>query len=182
MERISYEDTVKFHGHSCPGLAMGYKMTLAALEFLDVQRPKDEELVAIVENDACGVDAVQCLSGCTFGKGNLIFKDYGKMVYIFYDRNRSKAVRISRKAKEKARFKALNREETIDFILNSKSEQLFLLEKVKLAAPDFANFYQTVICEECGESVTENRTHNYQGKTLCIPCYQKKEQKWINAR
>ena len=34
----------------------------------------------------CGVDAIQFLTGCTFGKGNLIHKDYGKMVFSFYDR------------------------------------------------------------------------------------------------
>ena len=74
----AYKGLISFHGHSCPGLAIGYRMSNAALSFLSDSRAKDEEIVAIVENDACGVDALQCLSGCTFGKGNLIFKDYGK--------------------------------------------------------------------------------------------------------
>jgi formylmethanofuran dehydrogenase subunit E len=94
----SYEEAVKFHGHSCPGLAMGWRMTKAALDHFSSERAEDEEMVAIVENDACGTDAVQFLSGCTFGKGNLIFKDYGKMVYTFYHRASGKAVRISRKS------------------------------------------------------------------------------------
>jgi formylmethanofuran dehydrogenase subunit E len=85
-EDIPYEELIAFHGHSCPGLAIGYRMTKAALFFLGVKRAYDEELVAIVENDACGVDAVQYLSGCTFGKGNLVFKDYGKRVYTFFSR------------------------------------------------------------------------------------------------
>ncbi len=174
MEKIPYKDAVKFHGHSCPGLAMGYKMTLAALEFLDVQRPKDEELVAIVENDACGVDAVQYLSGCTFGKGNLVFKDYGKMVYTFYDRQNKKAVRINRLAEKKKEMDHLSREETIKYILDSEFEELFERKEVQLSEPDFASFYQTVICDDCKESVTENRTYHYQGKKLCIPCYQKR--------
>jgi len=38
-------------------------------------------LVAVVETDMCGVDAIQFLTGCTFGKGNLIHKDYGKIAY-----------------------------------------------------------------------------------------------------
>ena len=80
----SYQEAVQFHGHSCPGLAMGFRMTKAALDHFSSERSVDEEMVAIVENDACGTDAVQFLSGCTFGKGNLIFKDYGKMVYTFY--------------------------------------------------------------------------------------------------
>jgi formylmethanofuran dehydrogenase subunit E len=78
---------------------MGYRMTKAALDHLSIERAGDEELVAIVENDACGTDAVQFLSGCTFGKGNLIFKDYGKMVCTFYNRKSGKAIRISRPTK-----------------------------------------------------------------------------------
>ncbi|MCJ7521253.1 MAG: formylmethanofuran dehydrogenase subunit E family protein, partial [Dehalococcoidia bacterium] len=90
----SYEDLIAFHGHSCPGLAIGYRMSKAALSFLSGSRAKDEEIVAIVENDACGVDALQCLSGCTFGKGNLIFKDYGKQVFTLYNRRSRKGVRV----------------------------------------------------------------------------------------
>ncbi|NOQ43347.1 MAG: formylmethanofuran dehydrogenase, partial [Dehalococcoidia bacterium] len=43
----SYEDLIAFHGHSCPGLAIGYRMSKAALAFLSGSRAKDEEIVAI---------------------------------------------------------------------------------------------------------------------------------------
>ena len=56
---MTYEEIIRFHGHDCPGLAMGYRMATAALENLESFRAEDEELVAIVENDACGVDALQ---------------------------------------------------------------------------------------------------------------------------
>lgn len=65
----SFEDAVDFHGHACPGLALGYRVAVAALKHLDVSRVEDEDLVAVVENDACSVDAVQFACGCTFGKG-----------------------------------------------------------------------------------------------------------------
>ncbi len=90
-----YGDLVAFHGHSCPGLAMGYRMTKAALSFLSNSRSKDEEIVAITENDACGVDALQYLSGCTFGKGNLVFKDYGKQVFTLYNRKSKRGVWVA---------------------------------------------------------------------------------------
>lgn len=48
------------------------------MEALGGGRDIDEEMVAIVENDSCAVDAIQVLTGCTLGKGNLIFRDYGK--------------------------------------------------------------------------------------------------------
>ncbi len=50
----SFADAVSFHGHACPGLAIGYRAAVYALETLRGGRDVDEELVAIVENDACG--------------------------------------------------------------------------------------------------------------------------------
>ena len=90
----AYEDVVDFHGHSCPGLALGYRVSQRALRELK-GRSEDEEIVAVVENNSCAVDAVQVMTGCTFGKGNLIFRDYGKQVYTFIRRPSGKYIRIS---------------------------------------------------------------------------------------
>ena len=35
------------------------------------------------------------MTGCTFGKGNFIFHDHGKMVFSFISRESGKGVRIS---------------------------------------------------------------------------------------
>ena len=56
---MTYEEIIQFHGHECPGIAMGYRMATAAINKLDSIRAEDEEIVAIVENDACGVDALK---------------------------------------------------------------------------------------------------------------------------
>ena len=92
-----FRKCLDFHGHLCPGLSIGYRAAKAGLEWLAENRSADEELVAIVENDACGCDAVQVLTGCTFGKGNFIFKDHGKQVFTFFGRKSGKAVRVSLK-------------------------------------------------------------------------------------
>lgn len=55
---------------------------------------KDEELIAIVETEACFADAVQVITGCTFGKGNFLFRDYGKMALALLSRARKKGVRL----------------------------------------------------------------------------------------
>jgi formylmethanofuran dehydrogenase subunit E len=49
-----------------------------------------------VENNSCSVDAIQEILGCTFGKGNLIYKDRGKQVFTIYSRGNGKgnALRI----------------------------------------------------------------------------------------
>lgn len=171
--KFKYNDVVKFHGHSCPGLAGGYKMTLAALDFLQTQRPKDEELVAIVENDACGVDAVQYISGYTFGKGNLIFKDFGKMVYTFYDRKSKKAVRVSRKTAKKEKLNKLSREDKIEEILESNFNELFKIKAVKIDEPVFARLFDTVVCDVCHETAVESKTVKLNDKTFCRSCFNK---------
>jgi formylmethanofuran dehydrogenase subunit E len=77
----SYSDTVTFHGHSCPGLALGYRAAQYVMDALRAGRSDDEELVCIVENDACGVDAIQVVAGCSVGKGNLILRDLGSLYF-----------------------------------------------------------------------------------------------------
>ena len=42
----------------------------------------------------CGVDGTQSLTGCKFGKGNLIHRDWGKHAYTFFRRSAGKAMRI----------------------------------------------------------------------------------------
>ena len=93
-----FSDVTAFHGHICPGSAIGYKAAEAAFNELKSDRSADEELVAIIENDSCAVDAVQVVTGCTFGKGNLIFMDHGKQVYTFITRDNEDAVRVSLKS------------------------------------------------------------------------------------
>jgi formylmethanofuran dehydrogenase subunit E len=50
--------------------------------------------VAVTETDMCGVDAIQFLTGCTFGKGNLIHRDWGKNACTFFRRSDGRAVRV----------------------------------------------------------------------------------------
>ncbi len=80
------EKTIAFHGHSCPGLVIGIRAAELALQKL--AHVNAEDFAAVVETDMCGVDAIQFLTGCTFGKGNLIRIDYGKMAFSFYDRSK----------------------------------------------------------------------------------------------
>ena len=90
-----WEACVRFHGHGCGGLAVGFRAVLYAWELLGgTQRSEDEELVCIAETDACGVDAIQALTGCTIGKGNLIFQMQGKNAFSFYRRSDGTSFRL----------------------------------------------------------------------------------------
>ena len=186
----------KFHGHICPGLAIGVVASKIALE--SAKRAEDEELVAIVENDACGVDGIQVLTGCTYGKGNLIHLDYGKSVYTFYNRNTHRAVRLSLKpdlfsvdseqnkhrkelfdkvrdssATQDERMEHENlREERISSILSS-GEAIFEIQEVEITPPEKARIFNDILCDSCGEPVMSSRIVQKDGKKLCIPCSKK---------
>jgi formylmethanofuran dehydrogenase subunit E len=167
----SYSDIIKFHGHDCPGLAIGYRMASAGLKALEPKRSEDEEIVSIVENDACGVDALQCMTGCTFGKGNLIFHDYGKHVYTIYSRSLREGVRIV------FHFDAVpdrireDRKVFTEWILSAPQDRIISVTPAFVSDPEPAKIRDSVLCTTCGESVMETRTRKSDGKTVCIPCF-----------
>ena len=165
-----FEEIVRFHGHSCPGVAIGYRMAKAAMGRLLEARAKDEEIVAIVENNACGVDAVQFLTGCTFGKGNFIFKDYGKQVYTFYSRNSGKGYRIVFQGSNIPESARNNREDMLKWLLVADEKDIISVNEVDIDEPEPARMVPSVKCEFCGEMVMETRARKLDGKYACIPC------------
>jgi len=188
---MKFDDAVKFHGHACPGLAIGYRVASLALKELGV-RASDEELVAIVENNSCAVDAIQFICGCTFGKGNLIFKDFGKQVYTFIKRPLPEAIRIAVKWEAPPddpetgamweRYAAGERSPEVitavqdrktrkmKSILETEDAELFAIKRLKLEMPEPAQIYKSNTCTSCGEKVMETRTRMIGGKMVCIPC------------
>jgi len=188
----TYDEVVEFHGHSCPGLALGYRVSVKVLsEFRG--RAEDEELVAIVENNSCAVDAIQVMTGCTFGKGNLIFRDYGKQVYTFLRRPSGKGIRISvdwkrpaeteeekavwekyakgDRSKKVMQFVHDRKAARIRYILEADERELMAVRKGTEKLPPEAEIYRSVVCENCGEKVAEPGVRIRDGRLLCIPCF-----------
>ena len=157
-----------FHGHECPGLAIGVKVCEAAVEKMGVGSAFDEEIVCITENDACGVDAVQALLGCTMGKGNLIYKGTGKQAFTFIKRDGGKAMRFYLKA----RNNGMERSEYQAFLLETAACDLFECREVEITMPDRARIFPSVACEKCGESAAENKIRLLKGKQVCMDCFQ----------
>jgi formylmethanofuran dehydrogenase subunit E len=194
IDQQTLERIVEFHGHLCPGLAMGVHAAEIALRDIG-PHAADEEVVAVVENDMCAVDAVQFLTGCTFGKGNLVFRDWGKNVYSFYRRSDGRAIRIAGRpdawdddpdpeqgelfAKmrtgraapaETARFEELHAARSRR-LLARDPESLFTVTEIAGPPPDAARIFSTVVCDRCGEGVMETRVHLLDGRRLCPPCF-----------
>ena len=190
-------DTIKavvgFHGHMCPGLAMGIRAAEVALAEIG-PHAGDEEVVAIVETDMCGVDAVQFLTGCTFGKGNLIHRDYGKNVYTFVRRSDGRAVRISTRSggwggvdserlelfgkvraglaspDERKRFFQLQQQHS-EHILSKPVDEIYDVREVEVTPPPLARVLSTIDCDACDEPTMETRLRLLEGRQLCPPCF-----------
>jgi formylmethanofuran dehydrogenase subunit E len=201
MEKTPWEKAIEFHGHSCPGLAIGYRVSEIALKRLSEMRSPDEELVAIVENDACGVDAVMLITGCTLGKGNLIYRDLGKQVYTFGSRNGNRALRIAvngeilhrpdpeqaelrqkvfggtASQEEKARFQAAQARR-IEEILHMPEEKFCKVEEIDFTFPSKARIFPSVKCSRCGEFVMEPRARVRDGKFVCLDCFEDYSRGW----
>ncbi|MEN8136378.1 MAG: FmdE family protein [Thermodesulfobacteriota bacterium] len=190
-----FAEVVKFHGHACPGLAFGFRATRLALAELGISRSGDEELVAVVENNSCAVDAIQALAGCTFGKGNLIFRDYGKQVYTFINRASNETVRVAvhwESPAEEAEvqeawgsFMAGDRSTKVvklvqtakknkmAGILAADDRELFKISRPEVAMPTPARIYKSLTCRVCGEKVMEPKAEKGANGPVCIPCLAK---------
>jgi formylmethanofuran dehydrogenase subunit E len=192
MSANDFQKCADFHGHICPGLVIGYRAAKAGMEWLREKRAEDEELVAIVETDACGADAVQVLTGCTFGKGNFIYKDHGKNVYTLTGRRSKEGVRVSLKPgvmeltgrhreliekiredkateEERKEFWGLHRQKSGD-ILEKPLEELFFMEKVNPQIPSKARMEPSKPCSCCGEPTMASKLGSFQGKNICRDC------------
>lgn len=187
------ERAVAFHGHLCPGIITGVRAAQIALRELG-GRAQDEELVAIVECDNCAVDAIQELTGCTFGKGNLIYRDLGKTAFTFIRRSDGKAIRVASKPRrgrapseeylslrerinagtatdaERERFAELHRQRAME-LLDLPEEELFTVQEVEVSLPRRAQLRNSVVCARCGEPVMETRARLLDGQTLCLTCF-----------
>jgi formylmethanofuran dehydrogenase subunit E len=198
IDERQIKETTSFHGHWCPGLAIGIRAAEWALK--EMGKSPDEEIVAVVETDMCGVDAIQYLTGCTFGKGNLIHKDYGKNAFTFYRRRDGKAMRLvlrptiygdagplMRKLHHKMQAEGLSEEEEKIWkaaraevskrIMDSDMAEVFEFKAPEGPAPKKARILASLTCERCGEPVMETRTRRFNDQVLCIPCFEALEKR-----
>jgi len=187
-----YRKCLEFHGHECAGLAIGFRAAKACLDWLKEKRAEDEELVAIVETDACGADAVQVLTGCTFGKGNFLYRDYGKQAFTLFGRKSGRGVRVClrpgalepsarhRQLMERIQRNEATREEQEEFgrihrerareILGKPLEELFTLKEICQVLPPRARIEPSKQCQVCGEPAMASKVQIRDGKEICRSC------------
>lgn len=187
-----WEKAVNFHGHPCCLLAIGYRATKIALEKLGAGGPR-HDLVAVVENRTCAADAVQVVSGCTFGKRNFVYRDSGKYVFTFACGGEGKALRVSLKAgvlsREGDDFVALmekvangvateeeqeefyrRQEPLMKYILEGSGEEIFEMQFVAAEIHLPALCLQMSTCSRCGEEVMKVHASIQNGRPVCKDC------------
>ena len=192
IDEQTLDRVVEFHGHLCPGLAMGVQAAQIALREIGAHA-KDEEVVAVVETDMFGVDAIQFLTGCTFGKGNLIHRDWGKNAFSFFRRSDGRAVRVVLRpdawprdrdhetlfAKvragratdaERSRFEELHVARS-HHVLALEPDSLYKVDELQTTPPAKARIHTSIVCAACGEGTMETRVRRLDGRELCQPCF-----------
>ena len=163
-----WDKCVAFHGHACGGLTIGFQAARYAMELLELDFSADEDVVCIAENDACGVDAIQVLLGCSVGKGNLLFHLRGKQAFSFYNRKTGKAVRLVLRPTP-AEYQT--KEERFRYLQDAAPAALFDVKPAVLALPERARLFQSHPCDGCGEVTAEHLLRLENGKKLCLDCF-----------
>lgn len=171
----AWQRCVDFHGHSCPGLAIGFKACQAVQEKLNLQFSRDEELLCVTENDACGVDAVQVLTGCSMGKGNLIYRGRGKMAFSFFKRATGESLRLVLK---QSFSRDGDRAAVQEAILQADPDDLFSYAPPAYPLPETARMFTSLTCAQCGESAAEHMMRLHEGQVLCLDCFSGYSRGW----
>lgn len=192
MEGEEFRKCADFHGHVCPGLSIGYRAATLAMDRLNEERAEDEEVVAVVETDACYADAVQVLTGCTFGKGNFTYRDHGKMVLTLLSRKTGRGVRVAMRPDavpadeahmellrkvmsgeadedEAKRFQELHVQRSRD-ILGMPDDELFVVTTGHMQVPPKARIEPSEPCARCGEPTMGTKLETVDGKKVCRDC------------
>ena len=164
----TWQDCVAFHGHECGGLTIGYKASLYAIELLNLEFSADEQVVCIAENDACGVDGIQVMLGCSIGKGNLLFHMRGKQAFSFYNRKTGTSVRLVLKPKPEG----MTREESFAYYQSCEPKDMFDVKDATIQLPEKARLFDSYVCDCCGETTGANWIRLEKKKKLCLDCYE----------
>jgi formylmethanofuran dehydrogenase subunit E len=191
---VPFSQAVKFHGHICPGLAVGYYASHMAMRWLAAEKSPDDEVFAILESGGCAADAVQAITGCTIGKGNLVIEDIGKQVFTFGIRGNPKALRVAlrpaytldsldpglmelrnklsegKASDEEIGDIRLRIERACRAILESPGEAVFDVREVTVDEPARGKAAAMVTCAKCGEPVSESRAKKAGNGYVCPAC------------
>ncbi|MDH4163904.1 MAG: FmdE family protein [Nitrospirota bacterium] len=175
-------ESVRIHGHLCPGQVLGVRMSILGLREIGIREPKGRDrknIIVFVEMDRCAADAIQSVTGCSLGHRTMKFLDYGKMAATFLNLKTRKAVRVLAREDSRRKAKELFPDRENKYAGQTEAykvmadEELFAVMAVTVAlAPEDmpGRPLRRVRCDSCGEHVQDGREVCRKGKVLCVPC------------
>ncbi len=176
------EESVRIHGHLCPGQVLGVKMSMLGLFEIGIADPKGQDrksIMVFVEMARCVTDAIQSVTGCSLGRRTMKFMDYGKMAATYLNLKTGRAARVVVKEESRRKAKELFPEIENKYLAQVEAykimpdEELFdVMEvRVKLNPGDMPGRpIRRIKCDDCGEYVQDLREVYSDGKILCRSC------------
>ncbi|HUI67507.1 MAG TPA: FmdE family protein [Nitrospirota bacterium] len=186
MSQLSFEtllqESVKMHGHLCPGQVLGVRMSMLGLREIGISNPKGSDrknLIIFVEMDRCATDAVQSVTGCSLGKRSMKYFDYGKMAATYMNLKTNKAVRIVARKDSSEKAKGLFPDIENKYMAQIEAYKVMLDGElfdvmdvtVQVRPEDMPGRpMRRVQCDSCGEHVQDMREVCRDGRVLCVAC------------
>ncbi len=188
------EWAVAFHTHSCPYLAIGFRMGSLAMAALRFERQHNRGLLVLPEFGegnpyTCIVDGIRAATGAIYGQIMIAKTFYGKLAATFFYPQRGGAIRYSLRPAfvdglERLRFHALRArgvdpsdmpapvlEEALAWVDAQPDEAVFKVEhEVGFPYQQMQLTYAKTLCARCGEYVMAPFVRVKDGRPLCIPC------------
>ena len=176
------DESVKQHGHLCPGQVLGVRMSLLGLRSIGITDPRGKDrksLIVYVEMDRCATDAVQSVTGCSLGNRTMKFMDYGKMAATFVNLVTKEAARIFARDESRALAKnyfpdIVNKYEAqLEAYKVMDDEDLFsvMRVRVRIRPEDMPGRpLRRIVCASCKEQVQDAREVYREGKAFCRAC------------
>lgn len=173
------EEAKAFHGHVCPGQLLGVRLAVVGCRAVGLPEPRgSKKLIAWVEIDRCGADAIQTVTGCKLGKRSLKFVDNGKLAATFLNTATHEAVRVVARADARdaaaAMHPDLERHEAQMLAYRAMPDaDLFDVQRVSVELGEFdrpGKPAMRVQCTMCGEEVNDGRHVEGDDGPLCRSC------------
>ncbi|AFM00792.1 formylmethanofuran dehydrogenase subunit E [Desulfitobacterium dehalogenans ATCC 51507] len=84
VEKTPWELVIDFHGHTCPDIALGYRVAQLAQREMGIRPAPDSECLVKAYTQSCALDAVQVLNKATIGRRALIIEETQHHIYQFH--------------------------------------------------------------------------------------------------
>ncbi len=185
-----YEEGLKkareFHGHICPGMFNGVKISLLARQILGYDSFPNKDLIVITEIDRCLTDAIIAITGVRMGRRTLKFYDFGKFAATFCSLSEGRGVRIAQLEQGFAEIHKILESKKIDVHENKEAASQVFFEfpwqrqysvgmvDIRFGENDLPGHFKVKVqCDACHEPVMDGKHLLLGGKPLCRPCASK---------